>query len=202
MARKLLFLIQVSRPIIWPVLPLVYGLGLNASHAPLNAAAIIQIVLLTFPMNLVGCGLNDIYDYESDRRSPRRRAIWGAVVRNEDRPLVFEPALSMMPLIVLGACLTRNWDNIVATVSLLLVAWLYSVPPLRLKERPPLDSLARMGFGYFLLPFTMGYSLNADPRTMPLQVLFADAVRLRRPRVGDRRSTMRPIERPAIERWP
>jgi 4-hydroxybenzoate polyprenyltransferase len=165
---KLLFLIQVSRPMIWPVLPLVYGLGLNASHAPLSVAAIIQILLLTFPMNLIGCGLNDIYDYESDRRSPRRRTVWGAVVRSEDRPLVFSAALTMVPLVVLGACITRNWNNVAATVSLVLVAWLYSVPPLRLKEQPPLDSLAN-GLGYFLLPFTMGYSLNADPWTMPLK---------------------------------
>jgi 4-hydroxybenzoate polyprenyltransferase len=165
---KLLFLVQVSRPIIWPVLPLVYCLGLHSSHASLNVAAIVQIVLLTFPINLVGCGLNDIYDYESDRRSSRRRAVWGAVVRNQDRPLVYRAALAMMPIIVLGACLTRNSDNIVATISLLLVAWLYSVPPLRLKERPPLDSLAN-GFGYFLLPFTMGYCLNANPREMPLK---------------------------------
>jgi 4-hydroxybenzoate polyprenyltransferase len=168
LVAKLLFLVQVSRPIIWPVLPLVYGLGLNAAHAPLSAAAFIQMVLLTFPTNLIGCGLNDIYDYESDRRSPRRRAIWGAVVRDEDRAIVFRAALFMMPLIVLGACLTRNSHNIVATISLLLVAWLYSVPPLRLKERPPLDSLAN-GLGYFLLPFIMGYSLNADPRVMPLK---------------------------------
>jgi 4-hydroxybenzoate polyprenyltransferase len=163
---KLLFLIQVSRPIIWPVLPLVYALGLNASHAQLSIAAMVQMAFLTFPTNLVGCGLNDIYDYESDRRSPRRRAIWGAVVRNEDRPFVFRAALFAMPPIVIAAAATRNWDNIVATVSLLLVAWLYSVPPLRLKERPPLDSLAN-GFGYFLLPFTMGYSLSANPRFMP-----------------------------------
>ena len=36
----------------------------------------------------------------------------------------------MMPLVVLGGCCTRNWNNFVATVSLVLVAWLYSVPPL------------------------------------------------------------------------
>ena len=168
LVAKLLFLIQVSRPIVWPVLPLVYGLGLNAAHAPLSVVSIIQILLLTFPMNLVGCGLNDIYDYESDRRSPRRRAVWGALVRDEDRPLVFRAALAMMPLIVVAACATRNWDNIVATVLLVLVAWLYSVPPVRLKERPPLDSLSN-GLGYFLLPFIMGYSLDADPRTMPLK---------------------------------
>jgi lycopene elongase/hydratase (dihydrobisanhydrobacterioruberin-forming) len=53
-------------------------------------------------------------------------------------------------------------------VCLLLVAWCYSVPPIRLKERPPLDSLAN-GLGFFLMPFVMGYSLGADPRSMPLK---------------------------------
>ena len=73
-------LIQVSRPILWPVLPLVYFLGMHAADAPMYTTAIVQMLLLTFPMNLIGCGLNDIFDYESDRRSPRRRSIWGAVV--------------------------------------------------------------------------------------------------------------------------
>jgi 4-hydroxybenzoate polyprenyltransferase len=163
-----IFLIQVSRPIVWPFLPLVYYLGVHASHAKLTAAAIAQIVLLTFPMNLIGCGLNDIYDFESDRRCMRRRAIWGTVVRDIDRPLVLWACLAMVPLIVFGACITRNWDNIVATICLLLLAWFYSVPPIRLKERPPLDSITN-GLGFFLIPFTMGYSLGADPRNMSLK---------------------------------
>ena len=85
----------------------------------------------------------------------------------------------MMPLIVLrgmshaelgqyrGDRVARRW-------------WpgLYSVPPFRLKERPPLDSLAN-GLGYFLLPFMMGYSLNADPRDDAAAVLFAGAMRVR-----------------------
>jgi 4-hydroxybenzoate polyprenyltransferase len=166
--RRLILLIQVSRPIVWPVLPLVYGIGLHAASAPLTAVAIVQMVLLTFPMSLIGCGLNDIYDYESDRRSSRRRAIWGAVIDANDRAFIWRVCLAMMPLVVLGACLTRNWNNIVATASLLLMAWMYSVPPIRLKERPPLDSLAN-GIGYFLLPLVMGYSLGADPREMPLR---------------------------------
>ena len=166
--NRLLYLIQVSRPIVWPVLPLVYALGLHAAHATVNAIAVAQMVLLTFPMNLIGCGLNDIYDYESDRRSPRRRAIWGAVVAPADRPFVFSACVAMIPLVILGACLTRNQHNFMATVSLVLVAWLYSVPPYRLKERPPLDSLAN-GLGYFLLPLMMGYSLNANPQQMPLR---------------------------------
>lgn len=163
-----IFLVQVSRPILWPFLPLVYFLGLHAAHAELTAAAIAQMILLTFPMNLIGCGLNDIYDFDSDRRCTRRRAIWGAVVRDADRPLVLWGCLAMVPLMVFGACITHNSDNIVTTVCLLLVAWFYSVPPIRLKERPPFDSVAN-GLGFFLIPFVMGYSLGADPRGMPLK---------------------------------
>ncbi len=197
---QLVFLIQVSRPIIWPVLPLVYALGLNASHASVDKVVILQMVMLTFPMNLVGCGLNDIYDFESDHRSPRRRAVWGAVVRAEDRPLVFTAVLAAIPFIVVGACLTRNWNNIIATVSLVLVAWLYSVPPKRLKECPPLDSLAN-GLGFFLLPFVMGYSLNAEPRNMRcdttcLPSVCAAYTRWRPPLITKR------ISPQAIERWP
>jgi 4-hydroxybenzoate polyprenyltransferase len=166
--RRLLFLIQVSRPIVWPVLPLVYYLGLHAANARLSIAAIVQMASLTLPMNLIGCGLNDLYDYESDRRSRRRRAIWGAVIGEHDRPIVWRGVLAMVPLVAISAAATRNLDNVIATVCLLLMAWFYSVPPVRLKERPPLDSLAN-GVGYFLLPLVMGYSLGRDPGTMPLR---------------------------------
>jgi 4-hydroxybenzoate polyprenyltransferase len=168
---RLLLLIQVSRPIVWLVLPLVYGLGMQAADVAPNSIAIAQMLLLTFPMNLIGCGLNDIYDYESDRRCPRRRAVWGAVIRPADRPFVWQACVAMMPVVVFGGCISRNWDNFITTVSLILVAWLYSVPPARLKERPPLDSLAN-GLGYFYFPFAMGYSLGADIRTIPARYYF------------------------------
>lgn len=171
MGRLLLLLIQVSRPIVWPVLPLVYCLGMQAAHVELTPVAIAQIVLLTFPMNLIGCGLNDLYDFESDRRSPRRRAIWGAVIAPDDREFVFQACVAMMPVVLFGGCISRNQDNFVTTVALVVIAWIYSVPPARLKERPPLDSVAN-GLGYFLMPFSMGYSLGADIRTIPPRYYF------------------------------
>lgn len=74
----------------------------------------------------------------------------------------------MVPLMIAGALYTRNSLNVVFTLSQLSIAWAYSVPPLRLKERPPFDSLAN-GLGYFLFPFAMGYSLGANPLEMPLK---------------------------------
>ncbi len=166
--RSALFLIRVSRPVLWPVMPLVYLLGLHAARGQVTVAVVAQLLTLTLPMNLVGCGLNDIYDFESDRLSNRRQRIWGTVVGPWDRSLVRGAVVAIMPLVVLGALLTRNADNVVATICLLLLAWGYSVPPVRLKERPPLDSIAN-GLGFFYLPFVMGYSLGAEPREMPLK---------------------------------
>jgi 4-hydroxybenzoate polyprenyltransferase len=163
---RLIYLVRVSRPIVWPILPLVFGLGMHASHANFNASALLQIVLLTFPMNLIGCGLNDIYDWESDRRCQRRTRIWGVVVGEQERQFVWRAVIVAMPIVLVGAILTGRIWNVAATAGLLVTAWAYSVLPLRLKERPPFDSLAN-GLGYFLLPLAMGYSLGADPRTMP-----------------------------------
>lgn len=163
-----LFLIRVSRPIVWPVLPLVFAFGMRSAHAEWSLVAFAQMVLLSFPMSLIGCGLNDIHDYESDKRSPRRRAIWGASVSPAERHLVFHACVAFIPVVILCACLTRNQDNVVATTALVVLAWTYSVPPYRLRERPPLDSIAN-GLGYFLLPLMMGYSLGASPREMPLR---------------------------------
>jgi 4-hydroxybenzoate polyprenyltransferase len=166
--NPVLQLIQVSRPILWPVLPLVYYLGLHAARAPLSTAAIMQLLLLTLPANLLGCGLNDIYDFDSDRRSERRKRIWGAVVAESDRAFVWRACLAMAVVLVWGAAFTRSGWNIAATIGFIVAAWAYSVPPVRLKERPPLDSLAN-GLGFFLFPFAMGYSLGADPTSMPLK---------------------------------
>jgi 4-hydroxybenzoate polyprenyltransferase len=165
---RLLFLIRVSRPIVWFFLPMVYCLGLNAADAPVTDAAILQMAILTFPMNMIGCGLNDIYDFEADRHCRRRPRIWGAVVGPGERSLVWRAAVAMTPVVLAGALFTGNGWNLAATFALVAVAWAYSVPPVRLKERPPLDSLAN-GFGYFLLPLTMGFSLGSDPHEMPLR---------------------------------
>jgi 4-hydroxybenzoate polyprenyltransferase len=144
---------------------------MQAAHVSFGAVAVVQILLLTLPMNLVGCGWNDIFDYESDRRCGRRRALWGAVIAPEDRAFVWSACAASAVVVVAGACLSLNWQNVAAAIGLIGMAWLYSVPPIRFKERPPLDSLAN-GIGYCLLPLAMGYSLGADVRTIPVRYLF------------------------------
>ena len=125
------------------------------------------MAILTFPMNLIGCGLNDIYDYESDRRSPRAAPFGHR--RSQRIGRSFAGCIAMMPVVVRVhvAQLGQFCHDRVARVRRLAVFGSAE----RLKERPPLDSLAN-GIGYFLLPFAMGYSLGADIRTMPMRYYF------------------------------
>ncbi len=61
-----------------------------------------------------------------------------------------------------------NIANILSMILLLLVSYAYSAPPLRIKERSPLDSISNL-FIYFLLPFILGFSLGKPISEIPWQ---------------------------------
>ena len=202
----LIFLIQVSRPIVWPVLPLVYYLGLHAAHAELSRR------------RDRADGAAHVSDESHRLRAERHlrlrirpplAAAAGDLGRGRSRRGPAARVAGVPGDDAARWCSARASRGIGTTSSprsaLLLVAWCYSVPPVRLKERPPLDSLAN-GLGYFLLPFVMGYSLGADPRGNAAEVLSARAVGVRRPCAGDRRRLRgRPGGRPSHDGrrvWP
>jgi 4-hydroxybenzoate polyprenyltransferase len=86
-------------------------------------------------------GINDVFDYESDLRNPRKGGAHGAVLdRRMHRVTLWAAGLSCLPfiayLVVVGSPL--SW--LVLGLSLFFVVF-YSAPPLRLKEVPFADSL-------------------------------------------------------------
>ncbi|HVL59816.1 MAG TPA: prenyltransferase, partial [Microbacterium sp.] len=93
------------------------------------------------PYNLAMYGINDVFDYESDLRNPRKGGAHGAVLdRRMHRVTLWASALLCLPfvayLVVIGSAV--SW--LVLAASLFFVVF-YSAPPLRLKERPFLDSV-------------------------------------------------------------
>ncbi|OBZ75003.1 Lycopene elongase [Grifola frondosa] len=103
-------------------------------------------------------GINDVYDYASDVRNPRKTAdgLEGTVLSPEYHSHVIKAAWISTFVIFLSSLLTRRVQNICATTLLLFLSWQYSAPPLRLKEFPVMDSLSN-GCIIFLAWF-MGYS--------------------------------------------
>lgn len=106
--------------------------------------------------------MNDVYDYETDRRNPRKltESFEGGVLDPVYHKDVLNAAYFSTIAILLSSLATQNHENIIATILILVIAWQYSSPPLRIKEIPILDSLSN-GCLVFLIWF-FGFSLSGS----------------------------------------
>lgn len=101
-------------------------------------------------MPTVVFGVNDVYDYASDLRNPRKQgqSLEGGVLNPAHHRFVLSAARVATLLIFLCSFISRtsssrnHWQGPLLTTLLLVLSWQYSSPPLRLKERPLLDSIS------------------------------------------------------------
>jgi 4-hydroxybenzoate polyprenyltransferase len=101
---------------------------------------IVGTLFFLVPYNLAMYGINDVFDYESDLRNPRKGGAHGAVLdRRLHRITLWAAGLSCLPFVVYLVAIGDPASWAVLAASLFFVVF-YSAPPLRLKERPFLDS--------------------------------------------------------------
>jgi 4-hydroxybenzoate polyprenyltransferase len=169
-----LLLIKTSRPLGWLIAPLVFLLGLTAFGTPLNPLAIFQLILLTFPYCVLLYGTNDMFDYEADKLNPRKTVPDSPEIETEFFPSIKNLSLIIAIVLLASAVITLNPTNIVAMILCLFFSYFYSAPPLRFKERPPLDSFSN-GIIYFYTPVLLGASFGATLLDIPIQAYFITA---------------------------
>ena len=111
-------------------------------------------------------GVNDVFDYESDLRNPRKGGTEGALLEpGLHRVVVWAGVVTAAPLLVAMLWLGGTghpWSWVVLAVSLFAV-FAYSVPGLRFKERPVLDSVTSST--HFVSPAVYGLAVAAPCRT-------------------------------------
>jgi lycopene elongase/hydratase (flavuxanthin-forming) len=146
-------ILATSRPFSWVNTAYVFVAG-AVIGAGWGWRALIGGLYFAFPYNLLLYGVNDIFDYESDRLNPRKNSIEGAVVRpGRFRALAIVIAATNLPfLVVLVATSTPR--AAAALAFLLFTTFAYSVPPLRFKEVPFLDALTSAT--HFVTPLVFG----------------------------------------------
>ena len=129
-------------------------------------------------------GINDVFDYASDAANPRKGGVEGALLVPSRHRLTIIAAIALcLPFVVVLVALGGPASWAVLAVSLFAVA-AYSVPGLRFKEVPFLDSLTSSV--HFVSPAVYGLVLaGAD-----LHAAAARAAR-RVPRVGCREPRVR-----------
>ncbi|KAL5537208.1 hypothetical protein ACEPAF_1031 [Sanghuangporus sanghuang] len=176
--ERLSVLIKVSRIPGWCFGPILYTIGVIHSRILPKSiysvlSAIFQIICLSFPLCIIVFGVNDVYDYVSDLRNPRKQgqSLEGGVLDPIHHEFVLSAARVASALILLSSFFrpassspstsaSRNFTQPLITIMILILSWQYSSPPLRLKERPILDSLSNGALVW--LCWALGYTSSGS----------------------------------------
>lgn len=155
-------LLVVSRPFWWvnTFAPFVAAYFIINGHHDLTL--IVGMVYFAFAYNLLMYGVNDIFDYDSDIINPRKVGIDGSVMdKKKHRSLWFWILVINIPLI----CWLGVHGSVGATLWLFVMLFMvlaYSVPRLRFKEIPFLDSFTSSF--HYTSPFIYGVLLAGGTR--------------------------------------
>lgn len=130
-----------SRPVSWINTAYPFAAAYLLSTRQIDLTFVVGTVFFLIPYNLAMYGINDVFDYESDLRNPRKGGMQGAVL---DRSLhgvtLWAAGLSCLPFVVYLLVVGGPLSWLILAASLFFVVF-YSAPPLRLKERPFADSI-------------------------------------------------------------
>jgi len=134
-------LFWVSRPISWVNTAFPFALTYYLATGQIDLTLIIGTIFFLVPYNLLMYGINDVFDYESDLRNPRKGGIEGAVSEKKWHPLIlWSSTLSCAPFVVYLVIVGNGLANFFLALFIFTVV-AYSAKGLRFKEKPFLDSL-------------------------------------------------------------
>jgi len=155
--RTLGTLIVSSRPLSWINTAFPFGLAYYAVSSQIDAALVVGFLFFLIPYNFLMYGINDVFDYESDLRNPRKGGLEGALLPPElHRITVIASSVLLVPfLVLLVAWGTPQATGVLALALFFVVA--YSARGLRFKEIPFVDSLSSSL--HFVLPAVYGVVL-------------------------------------------
>ncbi|WP_181309586.1 prenyltransferase [Nocardioides campestrisoli] len=152
-------LLASSRPLSWVNTAFPFGAAYLLAGGSLDAAFWVGVAYFLVPYNLLMYGVNDVFDYESDLRNPRKGGVEGVVLdRGLHRATLWAAGLSNVPFLVALLLWGSPTSALVLGVSVFAVV-AYSAPRLRFKERPFLDSLTSST--HFVSPAAFGLALAA-----------------------------------------
>ena len=162
-------LVLASRPVSWINTAFPFAAAVVLTTGVIDARLVIGTVFFLVPYNLLMYGINDVFDYESDAKNPRKGGVEGALLPPETHRavLLWSAGLALpfvIALVVLGG--PASWA--VLAVSLFAVV-AYSAKGLRFKEVPVLDSVTSST--HFVSPAVYGLVLVGAEFTGPLVAL-------------------------------
>lgn len=150
-------LVISSRPLSWVNTAFPFAAAYWMSTRHLDAALIVGTLYFLIPYNVAMYGINDVFDYESDLRNPRKGGVEGALLDpSVHRFTLWAAVVLNVPFLVYFFIVGSPLSLIILLISIFAVL-AYSAPQLRFKERPFIDSLTSAT--HFVSPAVFGLVL-------------------------------------------
>lgn len=150
-------LFWVSRPISWINTAFPFGAGYFMISRQLDWRLLLGFVFFLIPYNVILYGVNDVFDYESDIRNPRKGGVEGAVAAKKlHKPILIACVVVGVPFIT-ALVIAGNLAANMALLVVMAMVLAYSAPLARFKERPLIDSITSSS--HFCGPLVYGLVL-------------------------------------------
>jgi 4-hydroxybenzoate polyprenyltransferase len=164
-------LFVVSRPLSWVNTAFPFAAAYLMTTRTVDLTFVVGTLFFLIPYNLAMYGINDVYDYESDMRNPRKGGVEGAVLdRSLHAPTLWAVLLTNVPFLVYLVWVGNPLSWLVLAVSMFAVV-AYSMKGMRFKEKPFLDSVTSSM--HFVSPAVYGAVLAGAVFTPALWLILA-----------------------------
>jgi 4-hydroxybenzoate polyprenyltransferase len=154
-------LFWVSRPISWPNTAYPFAAGYLLTGGNVDLTFIIGTLYFLGPYNLLMYGVNDVFDYESDIKNPRKGGVEGMRESRALHPTIMKAAILTNAPFLLYLLLAGDWAARLTLVIVVFSVIAYSLKGLRFKEKPVLDSATSSL--HFVGPLLFALSLHNFP---------------------------------------
>lgn len=165
-------LLRISRPRFWIYLLGPYLIGSILAFEPTQLILQWQFwlgfIYFTFPANLLIYGVNDIFDYETDKLNPKKIEYETLVTPKERIRLWIFILATNIPFIL--ALYLINPLTSIGILGFLFLGIQYSALPIRAKAQPFLDSLFNI---LYIFPGIIGYSLFSNTINLDYRLLIS-----------------------------
>ena len=164
-------LFLTSRPLSWVNTAFPFAAAYLMTTRQVDATLIVGTLFFLVPYNFAMYGINDVFDYQSDLRNPRKGGVEGALLDPRWHRLVLGlSGILALPFVVYLVVVGNPASWVALAVSLFAVV-AYSAAGLRFKERPVLDSLTSST--HFVSPAVYGLLLAGATFTPALLAVLA-----------------------------
>ncbi|MFK7810636.1 MAG: UbiA family prenyltransferase [Saprospiraceae bacterium] len=169
MINKFLFWLKVSRPGLWFATIWLYLLPTSQMDIWQSTPFWLGFLYITFPLNFLVYGWNDMVDLKTDALNPRKDSfLFGARGTAAQLEVLWKPMLIVQLFTVPYFIWLVGWKMLLLFTALFFVNWIYNLPERGLRSKPPFELFCQLGY-LLIAPFSIFIN---DTSALPLLTYF------------------------------